>query len=149
MILQALNNYYDRNEELPKQGWIRRGVDYAIVLDATGTCIAIDQLGAASKGKVTPKEMLLPSIGKQALKHTNSGADANFLWDNASFVFGRGNKGSQKLAAFLDVVARWSGDSSDEGLAAVKQFCKVMQDLHYSSLSIFRWKLILKNVIQL
>jgi CRISPR-associated protein Csd1 len=127
MILQALKNYYDRNEELPRQGWIRRGVDYAIVLDVTGSCIAIDSLGTASKGKTTPLEMLLPSIGKQAMKHTNSGADANFLWDNASFVFGRGNKGSQKLAAFLDAIAHWSGDSPDEGLAAVKQFCKATQ----------------------
>jgi CRISPR-associated protein Csd1 len=58
MILQALNDYYDRNEELPRQGWIRRGVDYAIVLDSTGSCIAIDSLGTASKGKTTALEML-------------------------------------------------------------------------------------------
>jgi len=138
MILQALNNYYDRNEELPRQGWIRRGVDYAIVLDVTGSCIAMDSLGTASKGKTTPLEMLLPSIGKQAMKHTNSGADANFLWDNASFVFGRGNKGNQKLAAFLDAIAHWSGDSPDEGLAAVKQFCKAIQQDAGFSLQLFK-----------
>ncbi len=138
MILQALNNYYDRNEELPRQGWIRRGVDYAIVLDSTGSCIAIDSLGTASKGKTTALEMLLPSIGKQAMKHTNSGADANFLWDNASFVFGRSNKGNQKLAAFLSAIAHWSNDSPDEGLTAVKQFCKAIQQDAGLSLQLFK-----------
>jgi CRISPR-associated protein Csd1 len=138
MILQALNNYYDRNEELPRQGWIRRGVDYAIVLDSTGSCIAIDSLGTATKGKTTALEMLLPSIGKQAMKHTNSGTDANFLWDNASFVFGRGNKGNQKLAAFLSAIAHWSDDSPDEGLTAVKQFCKAIQQDAGLSLQLFK-----------
>ena len=138
MILQALNDYYDRNEELPRQGWIRRGVDYAIVLDSTGSCIAIDSLGTASKGKTTALEMLLPSIGKQAMKHTNSGTDANFLWDNASFVFGRGNKGNQKLAAFLSAIAHWSDDSPDEGLTAVKQFCKAIQQDAGLSLQLFK-----------
>lgn len=138
MILQALNSYYDRNEELPRQGWIRRGVDYAIVLDATGSCIAIDSLGTASKGKTTSLEMLLPSIGKQAMKHTNSGADANFLWDNASFVFGRGNKGNQKLAAFLNAIAHWSDDSPDEGLTAVKQFCEAIQQDAGLALQLFK-----------
>lgn len=137
MILQALNDYYDRNEELPRQGWIRRGVDYAIVLDSTGSCIAIDSLGTASKGKTTALEMLLPSIGKQAMKHTNSGTDANFLWDNASFVFGRGNKGNQKLAAFLSAIAHWSDDSPDEGLTAVQQFCKAIQQDAGLSLQLF------------
>ena len=138
MILQALNNYYDRNEELPRQGWIRRGVDYAIVLDTTGSCIAIDSLGTVSKGKTTSQEMLLPSIGKQAMKHTNSGTDANFLWDNASFVFGRGNKGNQKLAAFLAAIAHWSGDSPDAGPAAVKQFCKALQQDAGFALQLFK-----------
>ncbi len=138
MILQALNDYYDRNEELPRQGWIRRGVDYAIVLDSTGSCIAIDSLGTASKAKTTALEMLLPSIGKQAMKHTNSGTDANFLWDNASFVFGRGNKGNQKLAAFLSAIAHWSNDSPDEGLTAVKQFCKAIQQDAGRSLQLFK-----------
>lgn len=128
MILQALNDYYHRNESLPKEGWLRRGVDYAIVLDTSGTCVAItDALGTVNKGKVTPYEALLPAVGKQAMKHANSGSDANFLWDNASFVFGRGNKGDQKLASFLDAINYWAGDLADEGLVAVKQFCQAIQ----------------------
>jgi CRISPR-associated protein Csd1 len=138
MILQALNSYYERNEELPRQGWIRRGVDYVVVLDKDGTCIAINLIGTANKGKVTPQEMLLPSIGKQAMKHTNSGADANFLWDNASFVFGRGNKGDKKLAAFIEALTRWSGNSSDEGVAAVMRFCTALQQDSELALQLFK-----------
>ena len=110
MILQALNDYFDRKDDLPKQGWVCRGIEYSIVLDEAGNCLAIEALGTLSKGKTRPQEMLVPSIGKQALKHTNSGNDANFLWDNASFVFGRGNKGRQKLSAFLGALQLWTGD---------------------------------------
>ncbi|MHB1200852.1 MAG: type I-C CRISPR-associated protein Cas8c/Csd1 [Polaromonas sp.] len=127
MILLALNDYFDRKDDLPKQGWVRRGIDYSIVLDEAGNCLAIEALGALSKGKTRPQEMLVPSIGKQALKHTNSGNDANFLWDNASFVFGRGNKGHQKLSAFLGALQLWTGDLDDPGIAAVKRFCTAIQ----------------------
>ena len=138
MILQALNGYFDRSDDLPKQGWIRRGADYAIVLDESGNCHAIEALGTINKGKTSYRDMLLPSIGKQALKHTNSGKDANFLWDNASFVFGRGNKGSQKLSAFLSTLEQWSAGMSDSGILAVKRFCTNIQQEPESALSLFQ-----------
>lgn len=127
MILQALTAYFDRKDDLPKQGWIRRSADYSIVLDEAGNCLAIDALGTINNGKTTPQEMLLPSIGKQALKHTNSGNDANFLWDNASFIFGRGNKGSQKLSAFIGALHHWSAGLNDPGVTAVACFCTTVQ----------------------
>ena len=137
MILQALNGYFDRNDDLPKRGWIRRGVDYAIVLDEAGDCLAIEALGTARNGKTFPKEMLLPSIGKQALKHTNSGKDANFLWDNASFIFGRGKKGGQKLSAFINTLLLWSKGLEDPGVSAVWRFCKNIQQDPEIAVSLF------------
>lgn len=129
MILQALNGYFDRSDDLPKQGWIRRGVDYSIVLDEAGVCLSMEALGTLRNGKTFPKEMLLPSIGKQALKHTNSGKDANFLWDNASFIFGRGKKGDQKLSAFINTLLLWSKGLEDPGVSAVWRFCtNIKQD---------------------
>ena len=128
MILQALNAYYERSEELPREGWIRRGVDYIVVLDANGNCTHIESAGEMKKGKTVPREMLVPAIGKQAMKHTNSGRDANLLWDNASFSLGSGKNGARKLASFLDTLRDWlKGCDQDAGVKAVQRFCESLQ----------------------
>jgi CRISPR-associated protein Csd1 len=127
MILQALNRYYARSENLPREGWVRRGVDYEIVLTPQGECISMDPVGELRKGKTVSSERLVTAIGKQAMKHTNSGKDANLLWDNASFVFGTGNKGEAKLASFIDTLEGWLGDVDDPGIKAVKMFCLNLQ----------------------
>lgn len=128
MILHALNTYYERSEELPRTGWIRRGVDYIVVLDAEGICTNIESAGEMKKGKTVPREMLVPAIGKQAMKHTNSGKDANLLWDNASFSLGSGKNGAQKLASFLDTLRFWLQECrQDAGVKAVERFCESLQ----------------------
>lgn len=127
MILQALNRYYDRAENMPREGWVRRGVDYVLVLDDQGQCINIELIGELKKGKTIPRELLVPAIGKQAMKHTNSGNDANLLWDNASFVFGTGNKGAGKLASFIATIRDWLGAVQDQGVKAVVRFCTALQ----------------------
>lgn len=123
MILQALNRYYERSEDLPREGWVRRGVDYIVVLNEQGECVNLEALGEQKKGKTVPSEKLVTAIGKQAMKHTNSGKDANLLWDNASFVLGTGNKGSTKLASFIDTLNAWLGELNDPGINAVHRFC--------------------------
>ena len=127
MILQALHEYYDRCNDLPREGWIRRGVDYALVLNTHGDCIALNAIGDMQKGKRIPAERLVTAIGKQAMKHTNSGKDANLLWDNASFVFGTGNKGDVKLASFIETMQTWLGELEDPGVQAVQKFCTRLQ----------------------
>lgn len=127
MILQALNSYYERVDSLPREGWVRRGVDYVVVLDEKGECINLEAIGEQKKGKAVPRNMLVTAIGKQALKHTNSGKDANLLWDNASFVFGRGSKGNVKLASFLDTLHDWFGDFDDIGVKSIRRFCTNIQ----------------------
>lgn len=128
MILQSLVDYYERSQELPREGWIRRGVDYELVLNTQGDCIAIKALGDNQKGKIVPAERLVTAIGKQALKHTNSGKDANLLWDNAGFVLGTGNKGKGKLASFIETLQDWLGAIDDPGVQSVYQFCTRLQE---------------------
>lgn len=132
MILQALNAYYDRKSNaeenpLPKEGWIRRGVDYVLVLDGDGSCLNIELAGTIEKGKIIQRVMLLPAVGKQALKHTNAGDDANLLWDNAGFIFGTGTKGGKKITSFLAAMEEWLGDAQDEGITAIRRFCLKLQ----------------------
>lgn len=141
MILQALHRYYERSEGLPREGWIRRGVDYVVVLDTQGQCVGLEPVGELRKGKLTPSEKLVTAIGKQAMKHTNSGKDANLLWDNASFVFGTGNKGDIKLASFLGTLDDWLGDLQDTGIEAVRKFCLRLQaDPEAAGALIDRWQ---------
>lgn len=127
MILQALNRYYERSESLPRLGWVRRGVDYIVVLNAQGECVNLESIGEIKKGKTVPSERLVTAIGKQAMKHTNSGKDANLLWDNASFVLGTGNKGAAKLASFIDTLETWLPGLDDAGVEAVRCFCRGLQ----------------------
>ncbi len=129
MILQELVRYSERQRNLPdsgmpQPGWIRRPVDYCLVLNREGLCVAIEQKFETIKGRRFGQSVLLPSIGKQALKHTNSGKDANLLWDNASFVLGRGPRGNTKLESFIAAIEARFGSTDDPGVAAVLAFTR-------------------------
>lgn len=127
MILQALTQYYRRMEEsgnaLAPEGWIDRPIDYVVKLDINGRCIGVigPQIDPKSKKKAGTTRRV-PNIGKQALKHTNSGVDANLLWDNSGFSLGLGPKGEKKLSSFLSVIDEYFVSTSDAGLVAVRLF---------------------------
>lgn len=128
MILQALVDYYDRKRALPDSdiappGWIRRPIDYVVVLDDGGTCVNLLAQFKQEGAKRIAQAMLVPSVGKQALKHTISGKDANLLWDNASFALGTTERGPDKLRCFLTTIDAHFPDTTDAGLVAVKLFC--------------------------
>lgn len=126
MILQALKEYYDRKkDELPPVGWIRRDLDYDVILKPDGSFLAVTPR-YTEKGKRRerfPDDM--PAIGKQALKHDNSGKDANLLWDTAAFALGCGDKGTAKLSCFVATIEKWLGDCEDEGVSAVLAFLRM------------------------
>lgn len=126
MILQALKGYYDRKAQDPDsalapEGWIEKGIDFVIVLEKDGRVANVECLQTREGKRKIPKPDFVPYIGKQAIKHTNSGRDANLLWDNSSFVLGLGNKGNIKIASFLEAIdARLS--TEDDGVKAVRSF---------------------------
>jgi len=122
MILQALKEYYDRNPEMPPSGWINNKLDFTITLKPNGDFLQLECMQEIKKGKRIPMPKLVPNIGKQALKHTNSGKDANLLWDNAGFVLGIGKKGRIKLESFFQTLREWFPDPEDQGILAVQRF---------------------------
>lgn len=129
MILQALKEYYDRKgNELPPIGWLEKGIDYVIVLRPEGTVQQIECLQEYEGKKVKPFPSVAPQIGKQAIKHTNAGDDANLLWDNSAFVFGVGNKGDKKRNSFIETVHTWLGDVEDEGVSSVLAFYSTLNN---------------------
>ena len=116
MILQALCDYYTRLREagdtdIAPPGWVRKPVDYVVVLDADGKAMRMEPRYELERGKrKAGRAELLPSIGKQSQKHTNSGDDANLLWDNSGFALGYGKDGQKKLESFLAAIATWFPD---------------------------------------
>lgn len=125
MILLALKEYYDRKAaigEMAADGWIGGGIDFLLELDWEGRLRDITDLREGTGKKKQPRLFQLPNIGNQALKHTNSGTDANLLWDNAKFVFGLGPKGDLHLRSMISAIDQWLGPTDDVGVAAVRAF---------------------------
>lgn len=125
MILQALKEYYDRKAEageIAPEGWVQGGIDFLIELDSSGNYLGLSSLQELDGKKRIAKSMLVPSIGKQAMKHTNSGKDANLLWDNASFVLGLGDKGDARLQSMIEAIEVWIGKGKDTEIDAITNF---------------------------
>lgn len=132
MILQELARYYQRVAEsgdgaIAPEGWINRPVDYFIVLAPGGSCISIATNWWMEGKKRIARGELVPAIGKQALKHTNSGKDPNLLWDNAAFTLGLGNKGALKASSFDAEIEKWFDGLEDPALSDLKLFLQAMR----------------------
>lgn len=132
MILQELTRYYQRKasdvgSDIAPEGWVRRPVDYFVVLSRKGECISIeDNTWQDGKRRIARNE-LVPAIGKQALKHANSGKDPNLLWDSASFALGFGARGASRIEHFLNEIDQWFPNTADEALIALKKFLTSMR----------------------
>lgn len=125
MILQALKEYYDRKQEegtIAPDGWIKGGIDFILQLDVDGNIQNICDFREMEGKKKVPRFFEVPNIGKQALKHTMAGNDANLLWDNAKFIFGLGDKGTQRLESMIEAINSWIGPTNDLGINAVRKF---------------------------
>ncbi|MCL7489413.1 MAG: type I-C CRISPR-associated protein Cas8c/Csd1 [Desulfobulbaceae bacterium] len=127
MILKALADYYERmlNDpecDVARPGWFWGRLDYVVSLDGQGNFKSIRSLQTEQDGRLVGRTSLLPFIGKQALKHANSGKDANLLWDNSSFVLGLGGKGELKLESFISAIKKSLGDSKDDAIESLILF---------------------------
>ncbi|MCL2349028.1 MAG: type I-C CRISPR-associated protein Cas8c/Csd1 [Planctomycetaceae bacterium] len=134
MILKGLVDYYnrltiyrnDREEEndLPGWGWILQRIDFVIILKEDGSFFQLEDKREFRDGKYYPTLFFVPSIGKQAIKHTRTGNDANLLWDNTGFVLGVGDKKDTKLNSFIETIETRMAGVSDKAIQAVLTFLK-------------------------
>lgn len=91
MILQALTSLYEalaQKGEISKEGWSREKISFALSIDEEGNLLRVTPLfdtvdGPKGKTREVPQKMMVPA----AVKRT-SGAAANFLWDNSSYILG-------------------------------------------------------------
>ena len=69
MILQSLYDYYQRkikagDDVIPPEGWTRRGIDYALVLDKSGECVNVETVFTKQKTRMIGLDVKLPAIGE-------------------------------------------------------------------------------------
>ncbi len=142
MILQALYDYYERKAklgEIAPVGWIKKEIGYLIEINENGECMDISSLIEFDEKtqKFSGKFTIVPCIGKQALKHTNSGNDTNFLWDNAAFVLGRYPADSTEKTikkkigsrnSFYELTKKFNEKAKIKEISAVVSFLDKLQD---------------------
>lgn len=84
MILQALCDYYRRQEEeLPPPGFERKPIPFIIVLDRDGHFVDIEDTRAGDNKRDKGRLFVVP----QAVKRS-SGVTANLLWDGLGYALG-------------------------------------------------------------
>ncbi|WP_221626740.1 type I-C CRISPR-associated protein Cas8c/Csd1 [Cohnella lubricantis] len=123
-----MKEYYDRKAaegSIAEDGWIQGGIDFLLEIDRDGYLRNISDLREGEGSKKQARRFMLPNIGKQASKHSNSGEDANLLWDNAKFVFGLGSKGKLHLTSMIAAIDSWIGSMADDGVQAVRSFLQL------------------------
>lgn len=130
MILQALNDYYERKmadpdpaRRLAAFGFEYKEIPFIIEIDRNGKLITIkDTRNSEEKRKVAAKFLVPKGVKK------TSGVAANLLWDTAEYVLALDSKGkpervNQQHAAFVERLKTLPATaSSDAGICAVLQF---------------------------
>lgn len=91
MILQALCDYYQRNQDLPRLGFETKAIPFVIEINAAGELVQITDTRTPDGKKKVARNFVVP----QGVKKT-SGVASNLLWDNAEYVLRA--VGAEKLA---------------------------------------------------
>ena len=128
MILQALNQYYERlkddpQTDIPLLGFGNQKIHFALVLDEKGNLVQIRDIRDKVKNKPIPVSLTVPMIGKKR----SVDIEPNFMWDNTGYVLGRDAKGKEerslKCFGVFRALHHDVGDAiQDRGLAAVLRF---------------------------
>lgn len=114
---EAMKSEYD----LPVQGFSREKITYEAVIDDSGKLLSFSPVSVNEKGKIVPVIMTVPEM----VKNRTSGIKANFLYDNAKYVFGLDNKnGEEKKRAFKAKINDVMGDFRLPETDALKKFLK-------------------------
>jgi len=128
MILQALNDYYDRKAEdredrLAPFGFELKEIPFVIEITGTGDLIEIHDTREGDGRKKVAHAYLVP----QGVKKT-SGVAANLLWDNLEYVLGIDTKGKpervvEQHQAYLNRIKQLPESAQrDEGIQAIYAF---------------------------
>ena len=128
MILQALDQYYERlkddpQADIPLFGFGKQKIHFALVLNKEGKLIQIRDLREKPKNKPVPISLTLPQIGKKRAVDIAP----IFMWDNTGYVLGRDAKGKEARAlkcfeAFRQLHHDLGDNMQDQGMQAILGF---------------------------
>ena len=142
MILQSLCQYYDRLQQnvdvdIPEIGFSQEKISFAIVIDKNGTMVGgkpQDIRDTNENGKLSPRIMFVPKIKGRA----GINPPPYFLWDNAKYVLGGGEKDSKerdkdnkddkykltedRFISFKESIQDFFRNCNDEGAKAIIKF---------------------------
>jgi CRISPR-associated protein Csd1 len=128
MILQSLNQYYERlkddpHTDIPLFGFGKQKIHFALVLNKEGKLIQIRNIREKPKNKPVAASLTLPQIGKKRAADITP----NFMWDNTGYVLGRDAKGKEARAlksfeTFRQLHHDLGDNMQDPGMKAVLGF---------------------------
>jgi len=133
MILQALYDYYQRKlalNQIDPIGFITKEIDFFIIIDLEGNYVRFEDLRIQDGKIIKGTSFRVPSIGKQAQKHDNSGNDPNLLWDKAEFLLGIGKNGEKKLESFIKAIKEFYPEPPEDIQAIIKFYKKELAKSH-------------------
>ncbi len=125
MILQALNEYYDRiavsePKKVPPYGWSLEKISYCVVLNADGSTFNIEDLRIhEEKKKSVPNSFIVPMY-----EGRTSGVKANYLWDNSAYTLGISEKPKDLDKKYEDFWAKVNAfdSTNSKTLQALQKF---------------------------
>lgn len=128
MILQALNDYYQRlrnypGMDIPLPGFGKQKISFCLVIDTQGNLLQIKDLREMSGKKPIPVQLLVPQIDKKRTVDI----EPNFAWDNTGYILGMDNKGKPKRSlecfkSFKELQHKVGDHIEDDGLKAFLKF---------------------------
>jgi CRISPR-associated protein Csd1 len=141
MILQALNDYYERKAAepcsvIPPYGYGVQKISFCLVLSEDGEVIKTVDLREVQRNKPVPRGLSAPMLPfKRAV-----GITPNFTWDNTGYVLGVDGKGKAERTqkthdSFKELHRKISRDVEDAGLRALSRFLNSWTPDRFSSVS--------------
>lgn len=135
MILQALNQYYDRlandgEQDIAPFGFSRQKISFCIVLERDGTLAQFQsEVSEVVKGRSLPQSIIVPGQSKPP----GAGINPCLLWDNATYLLGQKHEdhdaawAAKRFQAFRDRHLALEKEIADEGFSAVCNFLRNWQ----------------------
>jgi len=143
MIIQALNEHYERlkdnpQEDIPLLGFSRRGVSFVLIITRDGILVDINDI---RDERSKSKQMIMPAA---VIRTRNANQKPNFLCDSAKFVLGydidNPGSGSEAHDSFCKLHKEIGDGLEDEGMQAVLQFLKKWEPKQFESSLCHKYK---------